>query len=39
VELTVSRPVQIFALVALLVAVAGAGMMFVTGCPTSSSRE
>jgi hypothetical protein len=31
VELTVSRPVQIFALVALLVAVAGAGMMFVTG--------
>lgn len=28
--MTVSRPVQIFALVALLVAVAGAGMMFLT---------
>jgi hypothetical protein len=31
VELTVSRPVRIFALVALLVTVAGAGMLLVTG--------
>ena len=36
-ELTVSRPVQIFALVALLVAVAGAGMMFVTGKHTPAA--
>jgi hypothetical protein len=35
--MTVSRPVQIFALVALLVAVAGAGMMFLTRKQPSSA--